>query len=125
MIPDLIGKTVEIIRQNYALMLWTDDNWQIDLAGHTVLWHGDDDPRTIDTTVYRQELSEMVKPLLGAEISALTVSPDGDLSITVGGIHVNTSAGDDHEAWQISGPKGEKVVCMPGGELAIWGPRTT
>ena len=28
-----------------------------------------------------------------------------------------------HEAWQLSGPRGELVVCMPGGKLATWGPR--
>jgi hypothetical protein len=25
------------------------------------------------------------------------------------------------ESWNVNGPHGEMVVCMPGGELAVWG----
>ncbi|WP_330476282.1 DUF6188 family protein [Terrabacter sp. C0L_2] len=29
-------------------------------------------------------------------------------------------ASPDYEAWQITGPAGERIVCTPGGELASW-----
>ena len=29
----------------------------------------------------------------------------------------------DYEAWQMYGPRGEIVVCGPGGHFTEWGPR--
>lgn len=33
---------------------------------------------------------------------------------------VVTKSGFDYEAWEINDAKGFKIVCMPGGELAVW-----
>ncbi len=55
-----------------------------------------------------------------------SVSPMlGDLTIRSAVAQIDVSADDGSEAWQIYGPSGEIIVCMPGGELAIWGPRAT
>ena len=60
----------------------------------------------------------------GKTIRALPVSPAGDLSVTFDDTsQLSVKAAAEYEAWQLSGPRGEMVVCMPGGELAIWGPR--
>lgn len=120
MIPDLAGRTLEVIRHNYVLMLWTDNNWEIDLEGRTFLRRTGADPVEIDTTLFQEELSEEVKPLLGATISAITTTERGDLLVTMDGMELRVEAGRDHEAWQVYGPDGEMYVCMPGGELAIW-----
>jgi hypothetical protein len=29
---------------------------------------------------------------------------------------------DDFEAWELSGPRGMRVVCAPGGEISVWQP---
>ena len=124
MIPDMTGKTVEIMRYNYCLSLWTADNWQLDLAGETTLQVDGQAPVAVDTELCQDELTDDVRPLLGKVITSVSVSPEGDLDIEFDDARLSVSAGYDYEAWQLSGPNGEKVICMPGGELAIWGPRT-
>ena len=125
MIPDMIGKTIEMIRFNYSLAIWTGDNWQLDLAGVTHITLEGGSRVEIDTTLCQDELTDAVRPLLGQAIIGTVVSSSGDLTITLSHAQVEVQAGDDHEAWQIYGPSGEIIVCMPGGELAIWGPRVT
>ena len=123
MIPDMTGKTIEIIRFNYSLAIWTSDNWQLDLAGITHVTVEGRSPVEIDTTLCQDELTDEVRPLLGQTITGAEVSSAGNLTITLNQTLLQVEAGDDHEAWQIYGPSGEIIVCMPGGELAIWGPR--
>ncbi|MFI2337943.1 DUF6188 family protein [Nocardia rhamnosiphila] len=36
------------------------------------------------------------------------------------GISVRVFADPDYEAWSVVGADGFRVVCMPGGELAVW-----
>ena len=119
----MTGKTIEMIRFNYSLSIWTNDNWQLDLAGITHITLEGRSPVEIDTTLCQDELTDEVRPLLGQAITKAAVSTTGDLAITLNHAQLEVKAGDDHEAWQLSGPDGEMVVCMPGGELAVWGPR--
>ena len=36
------------------------------------------------------------------------------------GSRLEVRASANYEAWQLVGPAGLMVVCMPGGELAVW-----
>jgi hypothetical protein len=36
------------------------------------------------------------------------------------GAHMCVPPNDKYEAWQLSGPGGLLIICMPGGELAVW-----
>jgi hypothetical protein len=38
------------------------------------------------------------------------------------GSRICVSPNDSYEAWMVNGPKGLKVISIPGGDLAIWGP---
>ena len=47
----------------------------------------------------------------------------GRLEVVFGDGHVLTAEPDgDYEAWDFNGPRGEKVICLPSGGLAVWGP---
>ena len=51
---------------------------------------------------------------------------DGRLELTFDdGAVLRVPADEDHEAWNIVGPAGLRVVSMPGGELAIWEPEAS
>lgn len=123
LIRELIGKTIEQIRSDFALKLYTTDGWEVLLAGDTSLTEARRPPVELDTEVAQDEPIDEVKPLLGQQITAAEVTPEGQLVLEFGGTRVVTRVGEDHEAWQIAGPDGERIICMPGGELAIWGPR--
>ena len=59
-------------------------------------------------------------PLLNGEVTAVDIDSRGGLSFTLGGATVWCRSDPDYEAWSYDGRKGEKVVCTPGGDLAIW-----
>lgn len=60
--------------------------------------------------------------LLNDEVTAAGIDSSGNLSLTLGGTTVWCGSDPDHEAWSYDGRHGEKVVCTPGGDLAIWNP---
>ncbi len=125
MLPDFAGDTIFKIQMDFRIILYTDRGWGFQLSGETYLTN----PRvgTILIEGNSEELTEDVpdelKRLLGQEITSVLVSPDGDLAVNIGDTQLSVRAGDDYEAWEVDGPKGEIVISMPGGELAIWGPR--
>jgi len=48
---------------------------------------------------------------------------DGRLKLELsGGNRLHIFAGQEFEPWTLVGPDGLRVVSVPGGELAIWGP---
>ena len=59
-------------------------------------------------------------PLLNGEVTAVDIDSRGGLSFTLGGATVWCGSDPDYEAWSYDGPQGEKVICTPGGDLAIW-----
>ena len=62
----------------------------------------------------------LLLPLLNGEVTGVDIDPSGRLSVTLGDATVWCGSDPDYEAWSYDGRQGEKVVCTPGGELAIW-----
>ncbi|HEX5144955.1 MAG TPA: DUF6188 family protein [Mycobacterium sp.] len=59
--------------------------------------------------------------LIGIEISEAVVADSGLLKLRFEtDTELITEPHGAYEAWTMSGPGGESIVCMPGGELAIW-----
>lgn len=125
MIPDFTGHTISLIRMDFRVLLYTKENWELQLSGDTYLTN----PRvgTILVEGQQEELTEDVpeelKALIGQQISSVLVSAAGDLAINIGDTQLSVRAGKDYEAWEFGGPKGEIIVCTPGGDLTTWGPR--
>lgn len=122
-IPDFTGQTIIKMKIEGGLSIWTRENWEIQLNGDTYLTSHNAGTVEVENTVYRDDLPEELKRLVGQEISSLLVSAEGDMAVTIGDTQLSVRVGRDHEAWEIGGPKGELIICMPGGELAVWGPR--
>lgn len=46
----------------------------------------------------------------------------GDLRMLFeSGAALTVAPHSDYEAWGLVGPKGRRITCMPGGEIALWG----
>lgn len=60
------------------------------------------------------------------KITSFDIDDDGKLSIEFdqNANKIITKSDMNYEAWEINGPDGFQVVCMPGGELAIWEERS-
>jgi hypothetical protein len=56
-------------------------------------------------------------------VESATAVEDGHLEVSfVDGSSLRVTPSPAYEAWELAGPRGSKIVCMPGGELAIWQP---
>lgn len=118
-IPSFAGKVVHSIRLDYSLMIRTTDGWEIDLSGETYLLRSDG-MQTIDTGTPQDELPPGLAELVGAENREVLVAKEGHLPVNFADAQLSVRASTDYEAWQVMGPAGERLVCMPGGELASW-----
>lgn len=59
--------------------------------------------------------------LLNQTLTSAVAEKSGVLIIAfANGSRLRVEPDESYEAWTISGPRGVKVVCMPGGELAVW-----
>ena len=50
------------------------------------------------------------------------VEHDGQLSVVFDSATITVPRDDDYEAWQVRADDGTLIVCVPGGELAVWLP---
>ena len=58
--------------------------------------------------------------VLGAAIVLAATEHGGDLAVTFDRARLDVPANERHEAWNIHFPGRQFIVCMPGGELAVW-----
>jgi hypothetical protein len=62
-----------------------------------------------------------LRDLVGRVVTESTVDDAGALTVAFeGDARLLVEPDSAYEAWTVSGPRGMMVVCMPGGELAIW-----
>lgn len=64
-----------------------------------------------------------IQLLVTRTIEAATVDHAGGLRVNfTDGSQLCVDADDAYEAWTVSRPDGRLIVCLPGGDLARWGP---
>src|ERR1022692_2862519 len=116
----LTSQLVTRISFDYAITLLTEEGVELRLETQFTFTEPDSEPIVIDPE--RPDAAALkVLGLLHKVIRAFHVAESGSLVLAVeGGSGIRTEADDAYEAWTIAGRRGEKVVCLPGGELAIW-----
>ena len=121
-IPDFAGRTITIIKLDYSLYLWTDDNWVIQLAGPVLVSIAGSAPTQIDVSVADSPLPAELDGVVGSTITNVLVTEDGHLGVQLGDRQLSVRAADMYEAWEIAGPNGERLISTPGGELTHFPP---
>jgi hypothetical protein len=116
----------KIVKQEfvYHLMLETDGGYFIRIGGDLLLITGDGtqefSPDTFTPDDPHPELAPL-QALADQTITDSSIDTDGTLSLTFSnGNSLQVGPDGEYEAWDISGPKHSKIVCLPSGELAIW-----
>ncbi|GAB3206061.1 hypothetical protein GCM10027294_07080 [Marinactinospora endophytica] len=62
--------------------------------------------------------------LFGRRIVQATAAKAGSLRLVFdNGVRLMVPPGPGYEAWSLVGPRGELLVCFPGGGLGSWGRR--
>lgn len=97
------------------LQLLFDGGTLVRLAGTTRL--GD-----VDAVEEPQSLPglALLLPLLNEEVRSAAVAPDGTLTVAFGAGVLRCVPDEKYEAWEFTKESGAMVICMGGGELAIW-----
>jgi hypothetical protein len=117
---ELDGQTIERVSEQPPLIVDTSGKWALTAeaaltftgADGTARRYEGDDP---------QAVTALAALLQGLAIRAATVTEDGLLRIVfVGGAELIAPPDPQYESWDAVGPAGQRIVCMPGGELAIW-----
>jgi hypothetical protein len=58
-------------------------------------------------------------------VEAATAVEDGNLELSFAdGSSLRVAPSPAYEAWEFAGPRESRIVCMPGGQLAIWQPKS-
>ncbi|MEZ0095741.1 DUF6188 family protein [Streptacidiphilus sp. EB129] len=117
------GCTLTRISFDYALTLLVDPDTQFRLQANVKLSDTDGTSVTFHPGGADVPADRLVR-LLHKDIAKAWSSDDGVLTIQFAcGAKLMATPDPDYEAWEIVADDGLRVICMPGGELAIWDPR--
>ena len=58
--------------------------------------------------------------LIGKKVKRLEISHEGLAKVILESAQIIVKSHDEFEAWQVHTDDGMLIVCMPGGDLAIW-----
>ena len=107
-LPDLTGQILTNVDRDYTMRMETREGWHIAVE--------------LEEVVDDKDLAAALYGAIDEPITAFSISEDGVLAMSVGGAHMRVAPAPDYDAWNIVGPLPNKprVVCLPGGELAIW-----
>ena len=114
----LEGQRVTRVCFDHTVTLLTEGGYELRLETPFSLTLADG-----STLVDPQDTSTVagVLSLLHATIKAAEYDSSGRLAIAlVEGVQVVASAHPSYEAWVITGPAGEGIVCLPGGGVSEW-----
>lgn len=118
MTTDLTGKTLATISLDTILDLGTSDGWLISVENDYVwVTSAHADLRTIDGQ--EPEILAILNKFIGRTVD-ITYSAAGQLTICFPGGELLVAPTRDYEAWSIVGPNHERMICLPGGEVAVW-----
>jgi hypothetical protein len=118
MTPDLNGQTVSSVSYVGGLYIDTQQEWQITIESDFTVTDGVREWSKSGGDV--DGIVAMLDQHLGLPITAFAISDTGTLSFSLGALSVRAAPSPKYEAWNVAGPDKQLVVCMPGGELAIW-----
>ncbi|MGO4599029.1 DUF6188 family protein [Terrabacter sp. 2RAF25] len=122
MIPDFTRMTVSRVQLDWMVRLWTSGGGQFNLEGDVFVTHRGRPPVQVDISQSVETPPKVLADLLGQEVTGVLVSRTNDLAINLVDAQVSCRVDPAYESWTIHGPHRAMVVCMPGGELAVWSP---
>lgn len=117
----MVGCAVDDVQLGYSAKLHISNGKffvKVDVGYCVANYNGKDikiDPEDMDS---KKNLLSFYKSV----ISSFSINQRGDLEIQFNGgsQKISNPSADKFEAWELNSLDGIKVVCMPGGKLAIW-----
>ncbi|WP_369243642.1 DUF6188 family protein [Streptomyces sp. R41] len=119
---ELRGQSVDRVCLDSALTLFTSGDVEMRIETDATLMGADGIHVRFDPESPGPVAGRIVE-LLHSVISTASYSDAGVLSMSFeGGEELTAPPHDEYEAWGVVYPDGRRIVCVPDGEVAIWGP---
>jgi Family of unknown function (DUF6188) len=114
----LVGQKLEFVRLSHAVVLGFSGGREV-LIETVAHLDGPSGPAEVEPG---ENASDILATLLGDVVRAARAGDSGELQITFSrGSELRVGADADVESWAVAGPDGFLIVCLAGGELALWG----
>ncbi|MEV0358024.1 DUF6188 family protein [Nocardia sp. NPDC050697] len=116
----ITGRQITAAVHDHLVALSTADGFELQIEGDFDLEAAHSDRRAVSLTDDGGPRTDLASALRGT-ITAATVDPAGVLTVDFdSATRLVVPPDADYEAWTLAGPDGYRVVCLPGGELAVW-----
>ncbi|MBT2487692.1 hypothetical protein J7E96_03900 [Streptomyces sp. ISL-96] len=117
---NLRGQAVTRVCFDAALTVLTSGDCELRVETEAILQASAGDHVSFDPESPEVAAPHLVR-LVRDVIAEAEVGGVGDLVIEFeSGTKLTVLPDEEYEAWGIVGPKGKRVTCMPGGEIAMW-----
>lgn len=119
MMPTLAGQTISSVECESTLDLTTSEGWFLTIENdYSFALPGRPALRT--DSGEEDAIVSVLTSAVGTAIESFEIGDDGSLSVGIAQGVLSVSASEAFESWSIVGPEKERVVSIPGGELAVW-----
>jgi hypothetical protein len=116
----LAGSRLNSLECDYTVNLLFSDEWEVRIETLFML-RTPDELMTVDPSVNAERGVVLLTALVGRKVDEAEVSQSGELVLIFeGGSVLTIGPDDDYESWTVAGPAGVKLICQPGGEVAVW-----
>ncbi|MFI5719823.1 DUF6188 family protein [Nocardia sp. NPDC051750] len=117
MILSIPDHSVELAQLTPILVLRAGSDFEVQVESIVKI-------RSPDQAVHSYQVGELPEEIgrqLTGKVREAQTTDDGGLRLEFeSGWSAEAVADADYEAWNVVGTRGFRVVCMPGGELAVW-----
>lgn len=123
---DVSGHTITDQQVDYTVSFLTSGGFEFRVEGAFTMRDATGEQAEANAEDELDTRIAAVGTLTGTTLTTASVADDGTLRVSLQDGRVLTAGADEQfEAWTIAGPEGLKIVCLPGGELAVWSATAT
>lgn len=109
--------SMELVQQSPVLVLRAGNAFEVQIESSVRIWA----PSQPAHSYQVGEIPEEAGCHLTGKVREAQATDSGVLRLDFeSGWSAEAAADPDYEAWNVAGTGGLRVVCMPGGELAVW-----
>ncbi|MFI5540509.1 DUF6188 family protein [Nocardia sp. NPDC051900] len=121
----LVDHRVSEVLIGYAVTIRFGPNseFELQIEGDIEFTTADGVTSSVSSEDY-ESIATDLKALVGSAVTSSSAEDGSGLTVVLeSGARIYVPVDEEYEAWGVVGPGGYRVICMPGGELAIWSAR--
>ncbi|MFF3226126.1 DUF6188 family protein [Nocardia suismassiliense] len=122
---DIVGQQVAEVVVGFTATIWLGSSNEFELQIEGDLTFGTHGGNRLQATAGEYaDISSELESLVGSTVTRADASDVEGFSLEFdSGASIHVPVHDQYESWGIVGLDGSRVICLPGGEFAIWSAR--